>query len=227
MTKTIENLFIYTAVYTALIPIGLYIFFWKRLNKVYPLLIIIIYSLIEFLTNLVSDELRSQRSQLVILYSFFTIVEYALFACFFYLLISNIKIRKIIIVASIAFMIFSCCYFLFVKYRFLDSVPIGVETILVLTYAFYYLFEQLEPTTNSLIYQRYHFWLVAGIMIYLAGSFFIYIFANQVDNKTRHDYWVFQNAFTILKNMCFGISIITYTRNKKLPFKTNHAHFVN
>jgi hypothetical protein len=219
MTKTIEDLFIYTSVFSPLLPLVLFIIFWAKVKTLKPLQIIVIYLGIEFLTNIISWKLQSEQPKLVILYSFYTIAEYLLFAIFFYTIINNSKIRKTIIVASSVFCIFAIIYFLLVKYKFLDSVPIGVETILILTYAFYYLFEQMEPSSQTLIYQRYHFWLAAGIMIYLAGSFFIYIFANQVDDKTLNEYWVFQNGFTIVKNLLFGISILVYLNVSKRPNK--------
>jgi hypothetical protein len=214
MTKTIENLFIYSAIYSSLLPILFFLFYFNKATESKVLITAIIYSVIEFVTNITSDNVPMRT--IILLYSIFTIVEYLLFAILLYLLIQNSVVRKILIWVSILFFLFSIIYYLNVHYKLLDSVPIGVETILVLTFAFYFLYQEMDIQSAVLIYQRFSFWIIAGIMIYLAGSFFIYIFANQVTSEIRHDYWVFQNAFTIVKNICFLISILIFIKNKKV-----------
>jgi hypothetical protein len=75
--------------------------------------------------------------------------------------------------------------------------------------------------SQILIYNRYHFWIVCAFMIYLSGSFFIYIFANQVDQNTLNIYWMFTNVFTILKNVFFSISILVFRKRTRHGIDTN------
>jgi hypothetical protein len=95
----------------------------------------------------------------------------------------------------------------------LDSVPIGVETILILLFSFYYLYEQMNENDTLFVYSKYEFWIVTGFMIYLAGSFFIYIFANQTAEALS--YWYFTNIFSILKNILFSIGIFVSWKKAK------------
>jgi hypothetical protein len=53
-------------------------------------------------------------------------------------------------------------------------------------------------------------------MIYLAGSFFIYVLANQVDRETLNNYWFLTNALYVLKNILFAVGIFTFINNRKL-----------
>jgi hypothetical protein len=82
----------------------------------------------------------------------------------------------------------------------------------------------MDEQSEILIYHRYPFWIVAGIMIYLAGSFFIYIYATQVDIQTRHEYWVFQNAFTIIKNIFFIISLLVYKKKNRISVQKKYSY---
>ncbi|MDB5196305.1 MAG: hypothetical protein JWP88_676 [Flaviaesturariibacter sp.] len=213
MTKTIENLFVYCAIYSSLIPAILFLAFFKKAKNSILITVVSVYVLVEFVTNVVTAFLP--LSVVKVLYSGFTIVEYLLFAICFYLLIKSSLIKKGIVVLSSLFFVFAIFYFIFTKYKTLDSIPIGIETLLILTYAFYYLYEEMNNPSQILIYNKYSFWIVGGIMIYLAGSFFIYVFANQVDAKTFRQYWMFTNIFTILKNIFFSISILVFLKLSK------------
>ncbi|MGZ4036474.1 MAG: hypothetical protein ACXVPQ_01525 [Bacteroidia bacterium] len=90
----------------------------------------------------------------------------------------------------------------------IDSVPIGIETILILIFSFYYFYEQMQDTTNLFIYTRYPFWIVLGMVLYLSGSFFIYIYSSQLSQEEIRKYWIFTNIFSILKNIFFAIAIV-------------------
>ena len=86
----------------------------------------------------------------------------------------------------------------------------------------------MNDTTNLFIYSKYQFWIILGMMIYLAGSFFIYIFANQLAPKDVAKYWFFTNIFYIIKNIFFSIAIILNAKQpvKKPPMKFN-VHSLN
>jgi uncharacterized Tic20 family protein len=108
-----------------------------------------------------------------------------------------------------------------VKVRGIDSIPIGIEAILILIFSFYYLYEQMKDTETLFVYSRYTFWIVLGMMLYLAGSFFIYIYASQLPPNQVGKYWIFTNIFSILKNIIFAIAIFINASEKANNSKTN------
>jgi hypothetical protein len=120
----------------------------------------------------------------------------------------------------VLFSIFLTLYYLNVKVKRIDSIPIGIEAILILVYSFYYLFEQMKDTDTLFVYSRFTFWVILGMMLYLAGSFFIYIFASQLDPKEIAKYWSFTNIFSIIKNILFALAIFINS-NSKQPQKPN------
>jgi len=124
------------------------------------------------------------------------------------------------IALSVLFLLFMVSYTYYFESRSVDSIPIGVETILILVYSFYYFFEEMNNLDNLFIYSKPEFWIVTGMIIYLAGSFFIYVFANQVDRKTLAQYWFLTNAFYVLQMLLFTTGLIIYTR-KQLKKSSN------
>ncbi len=53
------------------------------------------------------------------------------------------------------------------------------------------------------------------MVIYLSGSFFIYLFAASLTNVEVKKYWWLTNAFGFLKNVLFAIGIIVNSKPTK------------
>lgn len=215
MTETIENLFIYLVFLFDLLVLFLIFFFIKREKRNKNFLILSTYCSLDLIINTITE--FPIKEQMYLIYSVFTLSEYILFATLLWFNIKKAGFKKIIIISSLVFTSFLIIYYLTVKPRSIDSIPIGIETILILIFSFYYLLEQMNDMSDQFVYSRYHFWFVIGIMIYLAGSFFIYIFANQVDRDTLAKYWFLTNMFYTLKNILFAIGILTYVKQLKNP----------
>jgi len=220
-TKTIENLFNYLAFYSDLLPFLLFLIFFKRSKSNRVLWLIFLYSVYDFLTNIGLLYLTHKPSR-VFLYSSYTFFEYFLFTSSLYLMIKNIGFKKFIIGISVCFTIFIISYNVLVKVKGIDSIPIGVEAILIIVFSFYYLYEQMKDTESLFVYSRYSFWIVLGMMLYLAGSFFIYIYASQLAPTEVGKYWIFTNIFSILKNIFFTIAIFLNTNEKTTTKKIKY-----
>jgi hypothetical protein len=134
--------------------------------------------------------------------------------------------KKILVVLGIMYAIFFVAFIFYTKAvastdsipedtAIIDSIPIGIETIIVLTFSFYYLYEQMRKTTTIFIYNTYQFWIVLGMVLYLAGSFFIYIFGNYVSIAELRKFWVITNFFSILRSVFFTIAIIQHAKPTK------------
>lgn len=220
-TKTIENLFNYLAFFSDLLPCLLFFIFLKKTKSIQPLWIIVLYCVYDFLTNIGLLYLDHKPAR-VFLYSSFTFFEYAFFVWILFLFIKNAVFRKFIIGISFFFALFIIIYNLLVKVIGIDSIPIGVEAILILIFSFYYLYEQMKGTDTLFVYSRYPFWIVLGMMLYLAGSFFIYIYASQLDPSEVGKYWIYTNIFSIIKNIFFTIAILLYASHKAKSEKINY-----
>jgi hypothetical protein len=219
MTKSIENLFIYLAAITDILLILVFYFIRTRIRKDKKILVIFIYCLSSLILNFIGEHLA--RQYLYIYYAIFTIIEYLIFTSFFWLFISSSIMKKIIVTLSVLFILFVFGYLEYSGYLRIDSLSIGIETILIIIYSFYYMYQEMKETNNSLVYNKYQFWVISGILIYLAGSFFIYIYANQVKASVMSEFWFLTNVFYIIKNLFFGVAIMLYLRQ---PQKNKHQN---
>ncbi|MFL5788804.1 MAG: hypothetical protein ACJ748_12170 [Flavisolibacter sp.] len=192
----------------------MFLIYNKKNKKEKILLAITLYCCVDILINC-TTQIFSSGYITYVAYSFFTAFEYLVFAWCFWLIIENKVFKKAIAIISTLFVLFLIVYYCTTKPRSIDSIPIGLETIIILLYSFYYLYEQMNNTANLFIYNKYQFWIVTGIMIYLSGSFFIYIFANQIDRKLLMRFWFLTNAFYVLKNVFFAIGILIHVKQEK------------
>ncbi len=212
MTQTIENLFVYLVYSFDFVLLLIFLAFQRnrKLNKGLAVL-----SLNTIFAVLLSFIIDSTKGNDRIFYPLFTLFEYYAFSYFLYINTESKKYKILIQYATIVFTVFLTLYTLLTKYKNIDSIPIGIETILILIFSFFFLIEQVSDMNSQVIYNKHQFWIVVGIMIYLAGSFFIYIFANQVDEKTLRQFWFLTNVFYIIKNILFAIGIYIYSKQSK------------
>jgi len=215
MTTSIEDLFIFFLYLTDLFLLGLFIFYFNQLKSKIDICLIIVYALSSTLINYISDYVATSFTYT--LYCVFTFLENLIFSYFLLSHIKAVKVKKTIAVTTSLFSLFLLIYYTTTKPRSIDSVPIGIETILLLIYSFYFLYEQLNNIENEFIYNKYSFFIITGIMIYLAGSFFIYVFANLVEPSVLRQYWFLTNVFACIKNILFAIGIFVFLKQTKKP----------
>ena len=154
----------------------------------------------------------------------YTLLEYSFFAYFFWLCIQSKGFRKIIFLISILFGLYQFFYITSVNFIRLDSISIGIETILVFIYIFYFFYEFSKNTKDVFIYNHYGFWLAVGIMIYLGGSFFFYILINSLTESEIDKFSNMTYVAEITKNLLFAFSIFIY---KKHPVNKPQNHSKN
>lgn len=222
MTISIENLFHFIVLLFDLFiaVLVLQLSFRKKLDA--SVWLLFCYCLFNSLTNFVSEQASNKFNYY--LYALFTLIEYSVFAYFIFSNIRKKMFRRIIFYASVSFLAFNIFHTLTSKQKGLDSVPIAIETILLFLFCFYYLYIQMSEIEETFIYNQYQFWIIIGIMVYLGGSFFIYIFANiETLRRTIHEFWFLTYVFYIIKNVLFAIGIF-FLRQKAKTVKSNDLY---
>lgn len=161
---------------------------------------------------------------------------YTLFECltFTFLIFHSFKGKKRIIITvsllTLGFCCFQILHLLFAEQKKLDSIPIGVLTVLqfmyILYYIYYYFFKQEHK--SSLISQN-TFWFAIGILIYLAGTFFFHLLIDYLPMQQIRAYWFITYIFDIIKNIFFTIAIFVHIRqaNKKPQAQKTNEPFLN
>lgn len=218
-SKVIENLFSYISEfsgYAAFLPFVLFLLFVHKTHTERPLWIIFIYCAVCIAIDFIVAWLDVDGKSLHFVNSSLTAFEYLSFAAFIGFCIRKKQIRFILAAVSVGFIVFLAFYFMNASRKSrIDSIPIGIETLLILSFAFYLLFEMMNTIKDSFINYNYRFWVVIGIMVYLAGSFFIYLYANQLAPSEGRKFGVLLDFFYILKNIFFAVAILMAYRQPK------------
>ena len=212
-SKVIEKLFLYIVEYSyLLLPLGFILFVNK--SKGFAPILLCIYGILCFLFLHFYFEIpREQRSYYKTAYTFF---EYAVFTALIFLNITNIIIKRIIVIISIGFLAFQIFYVVSGQVKRIDSIPIGIETILLLFYILFFFYQYAKNVGSPFIYNHYAFWVSVGILIYLGGSFFFFML---IDHLNSNEIAIFGNMTyiaEIVKNILFCTALFTYAKN---PFK--------
>jgi hypothetical protein len=205
-SKVIEKLFSYTLIYSFLLLPLLFIF--RKTKRTTLTYILATYGLLFFLY--LCFYYNIPKSFKKVGQSLYTLTEYSVFSFTIWYHIETKKFRKLIVGFSIGFLIFQFYYYLKFSRQVLDSIPIGIETILLLFFAFLYFRECLKYNLTFNIYEYQSFWLVVGILIYLGSSFFFNILANEVSSKQLENFWYYTYIPEIIKNLLFAVVVLGY-----------------
>lgn len=185
---------------------------------------LILYSLVTFCFNFFYDAIFDRLGS--VYYWVYTFIEYICFAFILWCHITNTKFRLFILISSLAFITFQVVYFINTGNE-VDSISIGVETILVLIYIFYFFYTQLKASIPTLsLYQQSIFWWAIGIMIYLSGAFFFNILVNHMEKAQIQEYWFITYIFDIVKNIFFSIGIFAMANYQK-THSNSHKNIPN
>jgi len=109
---------------------------------------------------------------------------------------------------SFCFVTFQIIFLLLFDSNRLDSVPVGVESILVFVYIFLFFLEEMKYSRTTYIYHHHCFWISVGLLFYLGGSFFINILADSFTNEEFQKYWYLNYIADTIKTFLFATSFL-------------------
>jgi hypothetical protein len=211
-SNNIEELLSHILNYSFLLPILVILFLSKKISFDKSILVLLTYLVIFFVFNFFFNESKALLGKKNY-YFFYTIIEYFSFATIILFCIPEKRFRIIYLISSSAFSIFLILIYSLFKIARLDSIPIGIESIVLMTFVIYYFYFQLKNVTPKSIYEFSSFWFVLGIMIYLGFTFFFNILANSLSPPFFFKYYYYTYLGDILKNLFFSIAIMFASKN--------------
>lgn len=156
-------------------------------------------------------------------FNLFTFLELCFFTIYFGLSFKSKTSKKILI---ICFAIFSFYFFydlIFIEdfAEIFASGPAIFESVFLLTFSIYLLFEQINNTTAIFIYAKKQFWLIVAIICYISGTFFLFIFAQKYlgDPVFNSQYTIMNSILYILKNILISIAFSISESSEAISFK--------
>jgi len=226
MAKTIENLFSILHYSGNILIIILFFLFLNKTKKEKPLLLLAVYTIIDTLLNYFQPYILNITFRYYC-WSTFTFIEYSIFTFIIYSTLKNLKIKKLILILSILFILFTTIFNIVTNFQKIDSIPIGIETILILLFSFYFLYEQTNDPGSLFIYNKYQFWIIIGFMIYLAGSFFVFLYASGLENELLTQYWFLTNCFYVLMIILFTVAFYIHLKKNKSTYSQKLRPYLN
>lgn len=206
--QTIEKLFSYLVIYAYLLLPLTYLLFNDK-KKAIPL-VLSIYGVVFFV--LLNYHYLVPKNLKVFYQASYTYLEYLTFAFILWHNISIKRLKNVIVLTSIAFLIFQIVYSITQPLKKLDSVPIGIETILIFVFIAFFFYDNFQKSANTYVYNHYCFWLSVGILIYLGGSFFFYILINHLNEDQINTFGTMTYVADVIKSILFCIALFIYSR---------------
>ncbi len=193
------------------------IYFYKSKQRFFSL--IAFYSFYCIFSDLVLSKLSLKYLESE-LYSFrlFTIVEYSIITFFIFQLIESSLFKRLIKTGSFIFIIVSILDIYTSSFTSFDSLPSGLESILVLSYCLFFVYEKMTSTDFSF---NGSIWITIGFILFFSGTFFLFILSqnNFKDSSFVMTYGYIVAIFNIIKNLFITIGIFSESNNSK---RTSH-----
>ncbi len=214
--QIIEKLFYHIVIYSYLF-LPLTWLFHRTKDRVS--LSIAIYGVIVFLLLKAVFEYLPFEIQLIYLDAY-TLSEFLFFTFLLSISIQNKRVKQIIFFLSFLFVGFLTFQIisqaiLRIKVQRLDSISVGIETILLFIFIFLFFYDHSKYNRAGYIYNHQIFWISVGILMYLGGSLFFNILANYMTSHEFDSYWHYTYIAETLKNILFSLALLISSRQSK------------
>lgn len=148
------------------------------------------------------------------------VVQFIFLSILYFNIIRNAKIKKLIILGVIAYIIFWIYNFSKSSFTDLDFAPLAIECIFFTFLIVYYFYEIMRYSLDTQLFQLPSFWISVAFLINFSGTFIVFLFGKSLINEFTSQYLVIVSTITIIKNILLCIAVIA---NKNLIIPKNHS----
>jgi len=195
-------------------PLTLFFFIKKKQSGLWLIAFYLFYSM---LTDLVLNKLSLKFFDSEIYsYRLFTIVEFTVLSVYLLKEIVSDKFRLFIKLSSLVFGAFVLFDLMTGTLNEFDSIPTGVESILILCSSLLVLYERIIKNEE---YNVSSIWISVGIVLFFSGTFFLFILSesNFNDSAFSETYSYILASFKIISYILFSIGILLENKNLFKP----------
>jgi hypothetical protein len=89
----------------------------------------------------------------------------------------------------------------------------GGSTIIIILFALTFFYYQLNRPDNLFIYAAPSFWIVSAILIFKAGTFFLFLYGNTLDQAEKANFYAINSVFYVVENILFAVAFILKGKN--------------
>lgn len=98
-----------------------------------------------------------------------------------------------------------------------DSIYNGGATLLLIVFSLVFFYYQLSRPDTLFVYASPAFWIVVAVLIYKAGTFFLFLYTNSLSQTEKENFYLINSLLYILQNFLFAISFL-------IPDKTKYPY---
>ena len=199
-------------------PLTLFFFTKKKQGGLWFLAFYLFYSM---LTDLVLNKLSLKFfNSEIYSYRLFTIIEFIVLSAYLLKELNSDKFKLFIKISSLVFGAFVLFDLLTGTLNEFDSIPTGVESILILCSSLLVLYERIIKNEE---YNVSSIWISIGLVLFFSGTFFLFILSesNFNDSAFSETYSLILASFKIISYILFTIGI---TLENKNLFKPTYTH---
>jgi len=84
----------------------------------------------------------------------------------------------------------------------------GSITIVIILFALIFFYHQLNRPENPFVYASPEFWIVSAILVYKAGTFFLFLYGNTLDQSEKENFFIINSLFYIIENVLFAVAFL-------------------
>jgi hypothetical protein len=98
-----------------------------------------------------------------------------------------------------------------------DSIYNGGATLLLIVFSLAFFYYQLSRPDTLFVYASPAFWIVVAVLIYKAGTFFLFLYTNSLSQHEKENFYVINSLLYFLQNLLFAIAFM-------IPDKTRYPY---
>jgi len=138
----------------------------------------------------------------------YIIVELSTLSLFFFYVVQNQLIRKLILFSIFPFTVF-CLANYWASQKNFNVYPLLVEFIFFMIVVIYYLYEKMKTEVLRPLYQSIVFWISVGLFIYFSGNFFYLIFIQSTtDKNVMNQLKIIYGIIAICKDILLSLALL-------------------
>lgn len=205
--QILKNFVLNFTVYTEVLPVIFYLVFRKRMNDK-GLRVVFFLLAITFMFDLYGLYRISEHKNNFLAYNLNLLIEATCLYIFFYHIFKNILLKRIILSTGVCFILYWVFKFIRVGGTKIYLSPcVTFENISILAFAIYYYYEQVIKINTTSIFSQPAFWVVTAYLIYIAGTFFLYLYFPSLSLYEREKYYVLNYAFVVIRTILLSIAM--------------------
>ncbi len=89
-----------------------------------------------------------------------------------------------------------------------DAYYNGGSTIAIIFLALAFFYLQMNKHDNLFIYDSPVFWIISAILIFKAGTFFLFLYLGTLKQEEQDSFYIIHSIFSVIKNLLFAVAFL-------------------